>query len=95
MELEGRRFEIVSDIDRESQAVVDTIKESYFLGAFEAFKNDEIAVYVPKETILKEMAAKLSNVSQHFFFDLVPGTFQYTSYTPVSYHVCHLSSMTF
>jgi hypothetical protein len=34
-------------------------------------KNDGIAVYVPKETILKEMAAKLSKLSQHFFFDLV------------------------
>jgi hypothetical protein len=34
-------------------------------------KNDGIAVYVPKETVLKEMAAKLSKLSQHFFFDLV------------------------
>jgi hypothetical protein len=33
-------------------------------------KNDGIAVYVPKETILKEMAAKIK-LSQHFFFDLV------------------------
>jgi hypothetical protein len=31
-------------------------------------KNDVIAVYVPNETILKEMAAK---IGQHFFFDLV------------------------
>jgi hypothetical protein len=34
-------------------------------------KNDGIAVYVPKETILKEMAAKLNKLSQNFFFDLV------------------------
>jgi hypothetical protein len=33
-------------------------------------KHDGIAVYVPKETILKEMAAKMK-LSQHFFFDLV------------------------
>jgi hypothetical protein len=33
-------------------------------------KNDGIAVYVPKETILKEMAAKIE-LSQRFFFDLV------------------------
>jgi hypothetical protein len=33
-------------------------------------KTDGIAVYVPKETILKEMAAKIK-LSQHFFFYLV------------------------
>jgi hypothetical protein len=33
-------------------------------------KNDRITVYVPKETILKEMAAKIKLI-QHFFFDLV------------------------
>jgi hypothetical protein len=33
-------------------------------------KNDGIAVYVLKETILKEMAAKIK-LSQQFFFDLV------------------------
>jgi hypothetical protein len=33
-------------------------------------KNDGIAVYVPKETILKEMATKIK-LSQHFFLDLV------------------------
>jgi hypothetical protein len=31
-------------------------------------KNDGIAVYVPKETVLEEMAAKYQ---KHFFFDLV------------------------
>jgi hypothetical protein len=33
------------------------------------WKNDRIAVYVPKETILKEMTTKIK-LSQHFFFDL-------------------------
>jgi hypothetical protein len=38
----------VSDIQRESQAVLDSIKERDFHGVFEAWKNDGIAVYVPK-----------------------------------------------
>jgi hypothetical protein len=33
-------------------------------------ENDGIAVYVRKETILKDMAAKIK-LSLHFFFDLV------------------------
>jgi hypothetical protein len=33
-------------------------------------KNGGIAVYVPKETIMKEMAAKIK-LSKHFFFALV------------------------
>jgi hypothetical protein len=37
-------------------------------------KNDGIAVYVPKETILKEMATKIK-LSWHFFFDLVQELF--------------------
>jgi hypothetical protein len=49
----------VSDIQRESHAVLHSIKENYFHGAFEAWKNDGITVYVPRETILKEMAAKI------------------------------------
>jgi hypothetical protein len=40
-----------------SKAVLDTIKENDFRGAFEAWKNDGIAVYIPKETVLKEMGA--------------------------------------
>jgi hypothetical protein len=36
MKLKGRRFEKVSDIQRESQAVLDSIKENDFHGAFEA-----------------------------------------------------------
>jgi hypothetical protein len=42
MKLKGRRFETVSDIQRgsqrESQAVLDSIKENDFHGAFEAWK---------------------------------------------------------
>jgi hypothetical protein len=38
MKLTGRRFETVSDIQRESQAVLGSIKENDFYGAFEAWK---------------------------------------------------------
>jgi hypothetical protein len=38
MKLKGRRFETVSDIQRESQAVLNSIKENDFHGAFEAWK---------------------------------------------------------
>jgi hypothetical protein len=34
-------------------------------------KDNGIAVYLPKGTMLKEMQPKLSKLSQHFFFDLV------------------------
>jgi hypothetical protein len=36
MKLKGRRFETVSDIKRESQETLESIKENYFHGAFEA-----------------------------------------------------------
>jgi hypothetical protein len=38
MKLKRRSFETVSDIQRESQAVLDNIKENDFHGAFEAWK---------------------------------------------------------
>jgi hypothetical protein len=59
IKLKGRRFETMSDIHSESQTVPDSIKEIDFHGAIEAYRNDGIALYVPKETILKEMAAKI------------------------------------
>jgi hypothetical protein len=49
----------VSDIQRESQTVLDSIKENYLHGVLKRGKSDGIAVYVPKETILKKMAAKI------------------------------------
>jgi hypothetical protein len=59
MKVKGRRFETVSDIQRELQAVLNSTKENYFHGALKRGKNDGIAVYVPKETILKEVAPKI------------------------------------
>jgi hypothetical protein len=44
----------VAFIWRELQAVLNSIKENYFHGAFEMWKNNGITVYVPKE-----MAAKI------------------------------------
>jgi hypothetical protein len=38
LKLKGRRFETVSDIQRESQAVLDSITENYLNGAFEVWK---------------------------------------------------------
>jgi hypothetical protein len=38
MKLKGQRFEAVSDIQRESQAVLDSIKENGFHYAFEVWK---------------------------------------------------------
>jgi hypothetical protein len=38
MKLKERHFETVSDIHRESQAVLDSIKENYLHSAFEARK---------------------------------------------------------
>jgi hypothetical protein len=35
MNIKGRRFETMSDTQRESQAVLDSIKENNFHGAFE------------------------------------------------------------
>jgi hypothetical protein len=55
MKLKGRRFETVSDIGRESTAF-RTVTSTVLL---KRGKNNGIAVYVPKENILKEMAAKI------------------------------------
>jgi hypothetical protein len=50
--MKGRRFKTLSDIQRESQEVLDSIKENDFHGAFEARKKT-------MESVLKEMAAKI------------------------------------
>jgi hypothetical protein len=45
MKPKGRRFETVSDIQRESQAVLDSIKENDFQGAFKHGKNKMGSLY--------------------------------------------------
>jgi hypothetical protein len=49
MELKGH-FETVSDIQMESEAVLDSIKENDFHSLLKYGKNDGITVYVPKKT---------------------------------------------
>jgi hypothetical protein len=54
MKLKGQRFEAVSDIQRESQAVLDSIEGNDFRGAFEAWKPrwGSLSTF-PNKTILK------------------------------------------
>jgi hypothetical protein len=49
----------VSDIQRESQAVLAALRKMTSTVLLKYWKNDGIAVYIPKETILKEMTAKI------------------------------------
>jgi transposase len=57
MKLKGWRFETVADIQRESQAVLNSIKEMTSTVLLNHVKNNGITVYIPEETVLKEMAA--------------------------------------
>jgi hypothetical protein len=50
-------------------------------------KNDGIAVYVPKETVLKEMAAGIK-LSEHFFFYLVQELSNSISYIQIHTFSC-------
>jgi hypothetical protein len=68
MKLKGQRFETVSDIQTESQAVLDSNRENNFTVFFEGWKNDGIATYIPKDTILKEMTTKTEQVKPVFHF---------------------------
>jgi hypothetical protein len=70
MKLNGRRFEmcLISEGNRKQYSTALRKMTSTVLLKRE--KNDGIAVYIPKETILKEMAANIK-LSQHFFSDLV------------------------
>jgi hypothetical protein len=58
MKLKGR-FETVSDIQREFKRYSTSLRKIIFTMLLERGKNDGIAVYVPKETILKEMTDKI------------------------------------
>jgi hypothetical protein len=49
----------VSDLEKESQAVLDSIKQMTSTVLLKCKKNDGIAVHVPEETILKEMATEI------------------------------------
>jgi hypothetical protein len=57
MKLKGRHFETVSDRQRNSQAVLDSITGNS-TALLKCGKNNGITVYVLEETILKKIAAK-------------------------------------
>jgi hypothetical protein len=59
MKLKGQRFETVSDIERESQAVLDSIKENDFHGVFEAWKKRWHRCTRSQGDYSKEMVAKI------------------------------------
>jgi hypothetical protein len=48
MKLKGRRFQTVCNIQRNFQAVLDSIKENATV-LLKSGKNDGIAVYIPKK----------------------------------------------
>jgi hypothetical protein len=58
----------VSDIQKESQAVVDSIKENNFYGAFEARGKKKMGSLY---TFPRKWQPKLSKLNQHSFYDLV------------------------
>jgi hypothetical protein len=58
----------VSDIQRKLQAALDSIKENDFHGALEAWKKRRDCLYVHRETILKQMAAKIKQVKPAFSY---------------------------
>jgi hypothetical protein len=59
MKLKGWCFETVSDIQRELQAVLKNIIKITSTVLLKCVKNYGIIVYVPKETILKEVVTKI------------------------------------
>jgi hypothetical protein len=59
MKLEGRRFKTASDIQRVLKWYSTELREITTTVLLKRGKNDGSAVYIPKETILKEMAAKI------------------------------------
>jgi hypothetical protein len=69
----------MSEVQRESQPVLDSIKEMASTVLLKRGVNDGIAVCIPKETILNEMAAKIK-LSQALFFCLVREPSDGTSY---------------
>jgi hypothetical protein len=71
VETDRATFETVSDIQRESQVVLNSIKENDFHGAFEGWEKDGIAYMFPTRIFRRLWQPKLSKLSQHFLFDLV------------------------
>jgi hypothetical protein len=71
MKLKGRRFETVSNIQTDSQAVLDSIKENDFRVLLKRGKKMGSLYTFPRSLFQRRWPPKLSKLSQHFFFDLV------------------------
>jgi hypothetical protein len=79
MKLKGRCFETVSDIKRESQAVLDSIKGNYLNRALEALKKgSDCCIYSQRDYFEKD--GSQIKLSQHYFSDLVQELSDSTSY---------------
>jgi hypothetical protein len=62
----------VSDVQRELQEVLDSIKENDFHGAFEAWKKWWGSLCtLPRRLFWRRWQPKLSKINKHFFFHLV------------------------
>jgi hypothetical protein len=59
MKLKGRRFETMSDIQRKSQTVLDSIEQNHFHGAFEGWKETMGLLYTFPRDFLKKLAGKI------------------------------------
>jgi exonuclease III len=71
MNLKGQHFERVSDIQRELQVVLDSIKETDIHGAFEAWKKwRDCWILSQRDHFERYGRQKLSKLSQNLFFDL-------------------------
>jgi hypothetical protein len=76
IKLKGLLFETVSDIHRESQTALNSMRKMTSTVLLKHGKIYGIANYVLKGTILKEMAAKIEYVKPVFLFLPTPGIFQ-------------------
>jgi hypothetical protein len=70
MKLKGRRFETGLTSNGNRKRYTTALRKMTSTVFLKRGKNGGIAVYVHKETILKEMTAKIK-LRQHFFFDVV------------------------
>jgi hypothetical protein len=79
MKLKGLRFETLSDIQGESQAVLNSIKENYLHSAFVRVRKTMGLLYTFQRTLFwRRWQPKFSKPALLFW--LSPWTFRYTSY---------------
>jgi hypothetical protein len=71
MKLKGRRFETVSDIQRELQVILDSIKENGSTALLKRGKNMGSLHVFQRRLFCRKWQPKSSKLSPHFFPDLV------------------------